>query len=155
MLAIINFVLSEYFVLGSVYIPYLLSAYPQPHSSIPTQHSVEVGQNITMDCPIAVGALRQLYTFRWRKGVQTVDTTGPGAQYSVDPLNKSLTIASVHLDNNGTYYCDVAVFVPGDNAYFVPEEYTKITLYVLEGLLKHVIIHIKDSECIMLADGNY
>jgi len=58
----------------------------------------------------------------------------------VDPLNKSLTIANVQLDNNGTYYCDVVVFVPGDNAYFVPEEYTEIVLFV-EGLLKHVIIH--------------
>ena len=121
-------------MLGSVYIPYLLSAYPQPRSSVPTQHSVEVGQTITIDCPIAVGALRQFYTFHWRKGIQSLDTTGPGTQYSVDPLNKSLTIANVQLDNNGTYYCDVTVFFPSVNPYFVPEEYTKITLYVLEGL---------------------
>jgi len=118
-----------------------LLAYPQPRSSIPSQHSVEVGQSITMDCPVAVGALREYYTLHWREGLQTLDTTGPGTQYSVDPLNKSLTIANVQLDNNGTYYCDVTVFLPSVNPYFVPEEYTKITLYVLEGLLKHVIIH--------------
>ena len=107
-----------------------LLAYPQPRPSIPTQHSVEVGQTITMDCPVAVGALRELYSFSWRKGLQTLDTTGPETQYSVDPLNKSLTIASVQLDNNGTYYCDVTVSIPGVNPYFVPEEYTKITLSV-------------------------
>jgi len=28
------------------------------------------------------------------------------------------------------YYCDVTVSVPGVNPYFVPEEYTKITLFV-------------------------
>ena len=84
-----------------------------------------------MDCPIAVGALRALYTFRWKKGLQTVDTTGPGTQYSVDPLSKSLNIASIQLDNNGTYYCDVSISVPGaGNTYFVPEEYTRITLFV-------------------------
>ena len=76
------FVLSEYFVLVSVYIPYLLSAYPQPRSSIPTQHSVEVGQTATLDCPIAVGALRELYSFIWREGFQTLDTTGPETRYS-------------------------------------------------------------------------
>jgi len=98
-----------------------------PRSSISTQLSVEVGQTITMDCPIAVGALRELYSFIGREGFQTVDTTALETQYSVDPLNKSLTIASVQLDNNGTYYCDVTVSVPGVNPYFVPEEYTKIT----------------------------
>jgi len=76
---------------------------------------VDVGQTITIDCPIAVGALRGLYSLSWRKGLQTLDTTGPEAQYSVDPLNKSLTIASVQLDNNGTYYCDVRVSVHGVN----------------------------------------
>ena len=108
----------------------LLAAYPQPRPSIPTQLTVEVGQTITIDCPIAVGALRGLYSFSWRKGLQTLDTTGPETQYSVDPLNKSLNIASVQLDNNGTYYCDVTVSVPGVNLYPVPEEYTKITLFV-------------------------
>jgi len=107
-----------------------LLAYPQPRPSIPSQHSVEVGQNITMDCPVAVGALREYYTLHWREGLQNLDTTGPGTQYSVDHLNKSLTIANVQLDNNGTYYCDVTVSVPGVNPYFVPEEYTKITLFV-------------------------
>ena len=108
----------------------LLAAYPQPRPSIPTQHSVVVGQTITIDCPIAVGALRELYSFIWREGFQTLDTTGLETQYSVDPLNKSLTIASVQLDNNGTYYCDVTVSVPDGNFYPVPEEYTKITLFV-------------------------
>ena len=117
-------------MLVSVYIPYLLSAYPQPRSSIPTQHTVGVGQTITIDCPIAVGALKELYLLSWRKGLRTLNTTGPETQYSVDPLNKSLTIASVQLDNNGTYYCDVTVSVPDANPYFVPEEYTKITLFV-------------------------
>ena len=89
-----------------------------------------------------MGALRELYLLSWRKGPQTLDTTGPETQYSVDPLNKSLTIANVQLDNNGTYYCDVElVFIPDGHTYFVPEEYTQIILYVLEGLLKHVIIH--------------
>ena len=119
-------------MLGSAYIRCLLSAYPQPCSSIPTQHSVEVGQTITIDCPVAVGALRELYSFSWRKGHRTLDTTGPETQYSVDPLNKSLTIVNVQLDNNGTYYCDVTISVPGATPYFVPEE---INLYVLEGLL--------------------
>jgi len=45
-------------------------------------------------------------------------------------LTQSLTIASVQLDNNGTYYCDVTNSVPGVNPYFVPEEYTKITVFV-------------------------
>ena len=106
----------------------LLAAYPQPRPSIPTQHSVEVGQTITIDCPVAVGALRGLYSFSWRKGLRTVNTTGPETQYSVDPLNKALTIANIQLDNNGTYYCDVTISVPGVNPYFVPS--TKITLFV-------------------------
>ena len=72
----------------------LLAAYPQPCMfQHPTQLSVEVGQTITMDCPIAVGALRGLYSFSWRKGLQTLATTGPETLYSVDPMNKSLTIA--------------------------------------------------------------
>ena len=45
----------------------LLAAYPQPRPSIPTQLSVEVGQTITMDCPVAVGALREYYTLHWRE----------------------------------------------------------------------------------------
>ena len=53
----------------------------------------------------------------------------------VDPLNKSLTIANVQLDNNGTYYCDVTVSPLAFNRYFVPEDEIEITLYVLEGLL--------------------
>ena len=106
----------------------VLVAYPRPNSSIPTQHSVEVGQTITIDCPVAVGALRGLYSFSWRKGLRTVNTTGPETQYSVDPLNKALTIANIQLDNNGTYYCDVTISVPGVNPYFVPS--TKITLFV-------------------------
>ena len=76
------------------------------------------------------------YTLHWREGLQTLDTTAPETQYSVDPLNKSLTIVSVQLDDNGTYYCDVSVSVPDANRYFVPEEYTKITLFVT-GMLAY------------------
>ena len=125
----------------------LLAAYPQPRSSIPTQHSVEVRQTITVDCPIAVGALRDLYTVYWRRGLRTLDTTGPGTQYSVDPLSKSLSIANIQLDNNGTYYCDVSISVPDGNMYFVPEEYTRVTLFVT-GMLASVT----DSDGTLLID---
>ena len=116
----------------------LPAAYPQPRASIPTQLSVDVGQTITVDCPVAVGALRQRYTFHWKKGLQTLDTTGLGTQYSVDPLNKSLTIVNVQLDNNGTYYCDVSVSVPRvSRVYYVPNEYTRITLFVTGIVFSH------------------
>ena len=125
----------------------LLAAYPQPRPSIPTQHSVEIGQTITMDCPIAVRALRELYSFIWIKEPQTLGTTGPETQYSVDPLNKSLTIADVQLDNSGTYTCDVTISVPGVNAYPVPQ--TKITLFV-RGML--ALITYSDGTLLVRVD---
>ena len=100
-----------------------------------------------MDCPIAVGALRGLYSFSWIKEPQTLGTTGPETQYSVDPLNKSLTIADVQLDNNGTYTCDVTISVPGVNAYPVPQ--TKITLFV-RGML--ALINYSDGTLLVRVD---